>query len=742
MFVINRHGDKESFDFSKTRQKLIDIKEKYNLSKVNIDILTQNIISSIVDGIKTSKIDDLSASISYNYGTREPEYQIMSFGIKLDNLIKQTESKTLNPKEWYLSKIKGFVRDEVYNKISNFPFNIQENDWKLNYIGLDKLLDIYLLKGDVDNSQVWERPQHLLIRVACELYNTIEEQQSCYRMMADNVIIHSSPTLFNAGIEKPQMASCFLLKMSDTVDSIADIKSECLKVSARAGGLGLAVTPIRSIGSNINSINGSAVGLMSILESLNKDLTLFPQGGKRSASCAVFNELHHPEIESFIMAKNENSTSEAKELFYGLWVSDEFMERITSNSEWFLVNDIDSNLCEKYGDDFKTSYLSMIDNKKYKKSINARSLWSEILEEQCGARDAMYLCFKDTSNKLSNIKNMGTILSSNLCCEIMEPANETETAVCNLVSVSLPACVKKNVFSFNILEKAIRQCVRNVNRTIDIGFYVNEKCETSNKKYRPMGIGMQGLHDMFVDLNINFDSIQAKILMHKISEAMYYYSLDESCELAKLNGKHDDFENTELGKGIFHHELYSKYYDIKYELTQDWESLRSKILEHGVRNGLFIALMPTASSSELLGNSPSFEPYTSLIYKRRIKGKEYVVIIDRLYKRLSERNLWTNKTVAYIEKTGTLPPDAPEDLKLLFKTAYELDWNVNLDMSIIRAPFVDQSQSLNHFIDGAILTPKILNRLYKKAFKNGLKTGSYYIHKNTINVEACRMCAL
>lgn len=733
MFVINRHGEKEAFNFNKTKEKILSIKDKYKLDRINVDMIVKEVISSIVDEMLTSEIDELTSIICYSYGTHEPEYQKLAFGIKYNNLLKLTSYD--NPKQFYMKKIKDFVRPEIYERIDKFPFDIidYENDWTLEYLSLDKLIDTYLLKS-TDNV-IWERPQHLLVRLACELYDNLDDQIHCYKMMAKKAIIHSSPTLFNSGTRTPQMASCFLLNIEDSVEEISNIKSECLKISARAGGLGIAISDIRSAGSTIKSINGKAVGIMKILESINKDLELFPQGGKRPSSCAIYLEPHHPEILSFIEAKSEKSNSKAKELFYGLWLSDEFINSVYKDKDWKLTNNVDNNL---YGEEFSKSYK----NSQDVSTIKAKQLWMNILTEQCGSRDSMYICFKDTANKLSNIKNIGPIRSSNLCCEIMEPANKTQTAVCNLASISLPSCVENNKFNFALLKDAVKLCVRNINQTIDKNMYINLKTELSNKSYRPMGIGIQGLHDCFVDMNLSFDSEEARHMSHKISEAMYYYAIEESCNLAKQFGKHQYFEGTELSKGVFHHDLYVKYYSIKYPLEQDWEKLRKDVLQYGVRNALFIALMPTASSSHLLNNSPSFEPYTSLIYKRRIKGKEYIIVIDRLYKELIKNNLWDYRTSRYIEKTGMLPDWIPSDIHDKFKTAYELDWNVNLDHAIIRSPFVDQSQSLNHFIRGDKITPKILNRLYKKAFKNGLKTASYYIHKNTIDNEVCLSCVL
>lgn len=705
MFVINRRGETESFDFSQTTNK---IKSLCNDLNINSDLLTKQVLGLVQDGMKTTDIDILTSRLAHQMVSINPDYNEIAYRISYNNLIKSTPDY-----EEYL--IVAQIRPEI-KKIMK---DINPLEWNTNYLGLFKLIDSYLLKDE--HGVVYERPHFMLARVAAEIS---DNPQLTQEYMAKGYFIHSSPTNFNAGTKKPQMASCYLLDMIDSAKGITKTKSEALLISAKAGGIGINLGHIRPKNERIASSNGLSSGIIPIMETLNSDSKLFDQGGKRPASYAVYCPDTHAEISSFILAKNENSSTAAKDLFYGLWLSDDFYKAVEQDLTWKLTA---KDLVSLQGENFTEAHRLA----KTHTEISARKLWMDILLEQCGNRDAMYICNKGIINRANNVKNIGPILCSNLCTEIMEPVSKNESAVCNLVSISLPACIIDGCFDFNLFRTICYECVKNENHIIDRNYYINKKTSRANMHYRPIGIGYQGLHDMFINLGIVFGSEESKELMFRISEHMYFNCLEASYELAKKCGSHVDFEGTDLSKGIFHWE----HFELTHLLTLDWSSLRSKVMQ-GVRNGLLIALMPTASSSHFLGNSPSFEPYTSLIYKRRIKGSEFTIINKQAFKYLNDKNLWV-PNLEYIKSTGRLPEniDIP-----LFKTAFDLE-EENLDMAIIRQPFIDQSQSLNWFILNP--TPAKLNTFYFKAWRNNLKTSSYYIHKKEeVVIKECSSCTV
>lgn len=735
MFVINRKGEREHFNFAKTHDKILSLSEGL---EVNVDKITQEVISTVTDGITTSQIDSISSIISYQMGFVSYDYQILAYRILNDNL-----RKTLPDLEIYLENEK--IRPDIKAKMRELKLR----PWDLTYMGLHNLKDGYLL---CQNGQPIEKPEFLLARVACEIG---KDPQETFNLFIDGLICHSSPILFNAGTFEPQMTSCFLSDIDDSVDGITKAKRNAVKHAAKTGGIGMNISRIRPAGSLIKSTGKyKAVGIVPVIEAINSDFLMITQGGRRNSSCAISNAPWHPEFKQFLMAKNERSPIKGKSLFYAIWMCDEFMERVKNDLPWYFIN---KDLTDFYGPKFKEEYnKAIVEGKIHGSAISARSLWTDILLEQCGNRQALYFCFGDQVNKCSNMKHIGVIPCSNLCTEIMEPSGfingKLETATCNLGSIALPKCINHETndsyFDYSILKRAVYALVDNINNIIDKNYYVTSCSKRSSLHYRPMGIGIQGLNDMFVDLGLAFHSEKAHILIANIMESMYYYALKRSAILANIesqesqgslgNQRHDDFEGSDLSKGIFHWEHYFKQEDIEntpYRLRKNWSKLRPRIIK-GVKNAYLIALMPTVSTNILFGNSPSFEQYSSLIEKKAVAGQEFILIIPRLYYKLKQLGLWKSHIVNHIKSTGSLPPTKilnPEEAILLntvrhlFKTSFEEDHMKMIDMVSRMQPFVDQSMSFNWFLINP--TPKLLNEYYKACWAKGIKTANYYIHR-------------
>lgn len=703
MYVINRLGEKEDFDFTKTKEKLLSLCP--NRDSINIDIVVRDVISAVTNGIKTSDIDLLSAKICFTLSEDVPEYAILAYNILRNNL-----DKTYPDFVTYLNNVN--LRPDIKNKMSKLALR----KWDVSYISLNILKGSYLMTG--------EKPEYMLARVACEISN---EPQTTFELMFSKTISFASPILYYSGLEKPQLGSCYVLSMEDNIEDIINVKGEALLIAARGGGIGLTLDKIRCSGSPVNNSKNGAFGIPPLLESINKDFQMIKQGAnKRNANIVIWLSPWHPDFKHFLKAGNELSRVEAKDIFYGIWIPDEFMMRVKNKDMWWFTN---TDLSDCYGEEFSQKYQSS--NKV--EVMSAIDLWKEILLEQCSNRKSLYVMFSDNVNKVSNVKDIGIIRSSNLCCEIVEPTNFQNTAVCNLASINLAKCLTNKSFDFNKLKVACYECVKCLNNIIDVGLYNSEKSKHSNQSLRPIGIGIQALQDMFVDLGIPFKN--GGELMFKISEAIYYYCLEASYELAKLAKPHEHFEKTELAKGIFHFE----HFKLPYPLTLDWETLRQNIIKYGVRNSQLIALMPTATSADIMGNSPCFEQYTSLIYKRRLADKEFVVIVDKLYVMLKNKGLWKEPLITDIKRTGNFPSYFQDkEIRDLFQVAYD-DPYVAINMAVVRQPFVDQAQSLNWFIQRP--TPKILNELYFHSWNSGLKNGNYYLHKSVNKKEIeCNRC--
>lgn len=690
----------------------------------------------------------LITNICSNLGSKHPDY--IAFASKicaydLHNKTRPTFSGFVKQVRNYRNVNKG----KMYNIFSeDFCICVSSNaeqidswvdhdrDFDYSYIGLKTLMHSYLLKLD-DN--IVERPQYLLMRVAIGIhYDTslgdsdwLEAAHDTYCLMSKGFFTHATPTLFNAGTVNAQLASCFLLDIND--DSLLGIYKtlgDCAQISKYAGGIGVSIHKIRAERSFIAGTNGKSNGLIPLLRVFNSTARYVDQGGgKRKGAIAIYLEPWHPDILDVLDAKKNTGSEEqrTRDLFYALWIPDLFMKRVEKNEIWslFCPNEC-PRLYETSGHEFEVLYEQYEKENRARSTISAQTLFTKIIQAQIET-GTPYMMYKDTINSTCNQKNLGTIKSSNLCAEICQHTDQKETAVCNLASVCLPKFVQDTKFNHKLLESVVSTIVRNINKIIDKTYYPVKEAELSNLRHRPMGIGIQGLADVFAMLNISFDSEEARKLNRKIMETLYFSALSESNRIAQTEGCYESFKGSPLSHGNFHFDLSSNFSYSMLSKHRDWESLRKKIVKHGVRNSLFVALMPTASTSQIMGNNDAFEPFSSNIYTRRLLSGEFVVINKHLVNDLLKLNLWSedikNKLIEYNGSVQKL--DIPEDLKQVYKTAFEISPKHIIQMARDRQFFVDQSQSMNLFID----TPSVasLAKIHMYTWKQGLKTGMYYL---------------
>jgi ribonucleoside-diphosphate reductase alpha chain len=606
---------------------------------------------------------------------------------------------------------------------------IYTRDFNYDYFGFKTLERSYLLRI---NGKIVERPQHMLMRVAVGIHlNDMEAAIETYELMSKKFFTHATPTLFNAGTPKPQMSSCFLLTMKDdSIDGIYDTLKQTAKISQSAGGIGLAIHNVRATGSYIRGTNGTSNGIVPMLRVYNDTARYVDQGGgKRKGSFAIYLETWHADIFEFLDLKKNTGKEEmrARDLFFAMWTSDLFMKRVEEDTTWTLMCPNECpGLDDVYGDEFEALYTSYEAQGKGRKTIKARELWEKILESQIET-GTPYMLYKDAANRKSNQKNLGTIRSSNLCTEIMEYTSADEIAVCNLASISLPMFVENGAFNHELLFNVTKRVTRNLNKVIDRNYYPVIEAENSNMRHRPVGLGVQGLADAFIMLRLPFTSDEAKKLNQEIFETLYFAAVTASMEMAKEEGPYSTYEGSPISKGEFQHNLWN-IKDEELSGRWDWASLRKEVLANGVRNSLLVAPMPTASTSQILGNNEAFEPYTSNIYTRRVLSGEFIVVNKHLLNDLVERGMWNetlkqeimrhNGSVQNIERI-------PQDLKELYKTVWEMSMKDIIDMSRQRGYFIDQSQSLNLFLQDANYAK--LTSMHFYAWKSGLKTGMYYL---------------
>jgi ribonucleoside-diphosphate reductase alpha chain len=581
------------------------------------------------------------------------------------------------------------------------------------------------------NGKIVERPQHMLMRVAVGIHlNDLDAVIETYDLMSKKFFTHATPTLFNAGTPKPQMSSCFLLSMKDdSIDGIYDTLKNTAKISQSAGGIGLSIHNVRATGSYIRGTNGTSNGIVPMLRVFNDTARYVDQGGgKRKGSFAIYLETWHADIFEFLDLKKNTGKEEmrARDLFFAMWTSDLFMKRVQEDTNWTLMCPNECpGLYDVYGDEFEALYTSYEAQGKGRKTIKARELWEKILESQIET-GTPYMLYKDAANRKSNQKNLGTIRSSNLCTEIMEYTSEDEIAVCNLASISLPMFVDKGQFNHELLFNVTKRVTRNLNKVIDRNYYPVKEAENSNMRHRPVGLGVQGLADAFILLRMPFTSDEAKQLNQEIFETLYFAAVTASMEMAKEEGPYSSFKGSPISEGLFQHNLWN-IKDEELSGRWDWAALRKEVVKHGVRNSLLVAPMPTASTSQILGNNEAFEPYTSNIYTRRVLSGEFIVVNKHLLEDLVNRGLWTEDLKQELMRNnGSVQAlNIPDDLKELYKTVWEMSMKDIIDMSRHRGYFIDQSQSLNLFMQDANYAK--LTSMHFYAWQSGLKTGMYYL---------------
>jgi len=637
----------------------------------------------------------------------------------------------VNPRN---GKPAALLSEEVYNVIKENAEEldaaiIYNRDFNYDYFGFKTLERSYLMKL---NGQIVERPQHMLMRVSVGIhYDDIKAAIETYNLMSKKYFTHATPTLFNSGTPKPQMSSCFLLQMKDdSIDGIYDTLKQTAKISQSAGGIGLSIHNIRATGSYIAGTNGTSNGIVPMLKVFNDTARYVDQGGgKRKGSFAVYLEPWHADIYDFLDLKKNHGKEEmrARDLFYAMWISDLFMKRVEANEDWTLMCPNECpGLYDTHSEDFEALYTKYEQEGKGRRTVKARELWEKILESQIET-GTPYMLYKDAANRKSNQKNLGVIRSSNLCTEIMEYTAEDEVAVCNLASIALPMFVKNGEFDHKELFKVTKRVTKNLDKVIDRNYYPVIEAENSNMRHRPIGLGVQGLADAFIALRLPFTSDEAKQLNQDIFETLYYAALTASNEIAKEKGAYSTFKGSPISKGEFQHNMWG-IKDEELSGRWDWDKLRKAIVKSGVRNSLLVAPMPTASTSQILGNNECFEPYTSNIYTRRVLSGEFIVVNKHLLEDLVNLGLWDeNMKQALMRANGSVQhiDNIPDDIKELYKTVWELSMKDIIDMSRQRGYFIDQSQSLNLFMENANFAK--LTSMHFYAWKSGLKTGMYYL---------------
>jgi ribonucleoside-diphosphate reductase alpha chain len=703
--------------------------------------VAMRVIEGLYDGVTTSELDNLAAETAAAMTVTHPDYALLAARIAISNLHKNTKksfSETMNDMFHYVNPRTNqeapLLSEEVHQVImENAEFLdshvIYNRDFNYDYFGFKTLERSYLLKI---NGKIVERPQHMLMRVAVGIHlNDLQSVIETYDLMSKKFFTHATPTLFNAGTPKPQMSSCFLLTMKDdSIDGIYDTLKQTAKISQSAGGIGLSIHNVRATGSYIRGTNGTSNGIVPMLRVFNDTARYVDQGGgKRKGSFAIYIEPWHADIFEFLDLKKNTGKEEmrARDLFFAMWISDLFMQRVENDGEWTLMCPNECpGLYDTYGEKFEELYTSYELAGKGRKTIRARELWEKILESQIET-GTPYMLYKDAANRKSNQKNLGTIRSSNLCTEILEYTSEDEIAVCNLASISLPMFVEDGKFNHELLYNVTKRVTRNLNKVIDRNYYPVPEAENSNLRHRPVGLGVQGLADAFIMMRLPFTSDEAKQLNQEIFETIYFAAVTASMELAKEEGPYSTFQGSPISQGEFQYNLWGLK-DSDLSGRWDWASLRKEVMEHGVRNSLLLAPMPTASTSQILGNNEAFEPYTSNIYTRRVLSGEFIVVNKHLLEDLVKHGLWNeNLKQEIMRHNGSIQniDIIPQELKDLYKTVWEMSMKDIIDMSRQRGYFIDQSQSLNLFMQDATFAK--LTSMHFYAWKSGLKTGMYYL---------------
>jgi len=754
MYVIKRNGKKEPVMFDKITSRVKKL--CYGLNKLVDPVkVAMRVIEGLYEGVSTSELDNLAAEIAATMTTTHPDYAKLAARIAVSNLHKNTKksfSETMDDLYYYVNprtdKKAPLLADDVYKIIKDNAEKldstiIYNRDFGYDFFGFKTLERSYLLKL---NGQIVERPQHMLMRVSIGIHKTdLDAAIETYELMSKRYFTHATPTLFNAGTPKPQMSSCFLLQMQDdSIDGIYDTLKQTAKISQSAGGVGLSIHNIRATGSYIRGTNGTSNGIVPMLKVFNDTARYVDQGGgKRKGSFALYLEPWHADIFQFLDLKKNTGKEEmrARDLFYAMWIPDLFMKRVEEDGNWTLMCPNECpHLFDTYGDEFEKLYEGYEKVGKGRKTIRARELWEKILESQIETGNP-YMLYKDAVNRKSNQKNLGTIRSSNLCTEIMEYTAEDEVAVCNLASIALPMFVTEKedgtkFFNHKKLFDVAKKVTKNLDTVIDQNYYPVKEAENSNMRHRPVGIGIQGLADVFIMLRLPFTSDDAKQLNQDIFETIYYAALTASTEIAKVKGTYRSYKGSPVSEGILQHNMWHVK-DEELSGNWDWKKLKKNIAKHGVRNSLLVAPMPTASTSQILGNNEAFEPYTSNIYSRRVLSGEFIVVNKHLLEDLVNLGLWDDQMKEDIMRANGSIQDIdkiPADLKALYKTVWEMSMKDIIDMARQRGYFIDQSQSLNLFMKDPDYGK--LTSMHFYAWKSGLKTGMYYLRtKSAVNAK-------
>ena len=738
MYVVKRDGRKEAVKFDKITARVV--KMCYGLDPlVSPESVAMKVIEGLYDGVTTTELDNLAAEVAAAKTIDHPDYALLASRIAVSNLHKETKktfSEVITDMYEYVDPKTGenaaLIAEDVYNIIMDNKERLDssiifDRDFRYDYFGFKTLTRSYLLKM---HGQIVERPQHMLMRVAVGIHKEdIDSAIKTYNLMSEGWFTHATPTLFNSGTPKPQMSSCFLLTMKeDSIEGIYDTLKSCAQISQSAGGIGLAIHDIRATGSYIKGTNGTSNGIVPMLRVFNDTARYVDQGGgKRKGSFAMYIEPWHADVFDFLDLKKNHGKEEqrARDLFYAMWIPDLFMKRVKENGEWTLMCPHECpGLADTHSEEFEALYTKYEKEGKGRKTIKAQDLWFKILESQIET-GTPYMLYKDAANSKSNQQNLGTIKSSNLCTEIIEYTAPDEVAVCNLASLALPKFINEDkTFDHNKLFEVTYQATLNLNKIIDGNFYPVEEARNSNLRHRPIGLGVQGLADAFIMMDYPFESEEARALNREVFETIYYASMTASKDLAKVDGPYETFEGSPTSKGVFQFDMWGVTPTDRWE----WDLLKEEVKEHGVRNSLLLAPMPTASTAQILGNNECFEPYTSNVYTRRVLSGEFIVVNKHLLRDLVKEGLWNGEMRQRImAANGSVQgiSEVPQRLKDLYKTAWEISQKAIIDQAADRGAYICQSQSLNIFMENANFGK--LTSMHFYGWEKGLKTGMYYL---------------
>lgn len=726
MKVIKRSGREVEMRFDNITSR-IDVLTEGLSSELEPSKVAQQVFSSLYDRITTQEIDDLSSETCIGMITSHPDYEILAARIVASNIQKICPN-TFHLAMRKLSKAK-IITDEVLQVAAKVKENIKhDRDYDFSYFGLKTLEKSYLQRID---GKLVETPQYMFMRVSIGIHgDNVEKVLETYDYMSRGMFIHATPTLFNSGTPRPQLSSCFLVaNKEDSIDGIYDTVKECAQISKWAGGIGLHCSDIRANKSHIRGTNGTSDGIIPMLRVYNATARYVNQAGRRKGSIAVYLEPWHADVFSFLELRLNTGEEEARcrDLFLALWIPDLFMKRVEEGGNWSLFcPDKARGLSDVYGEEFEKLYEKYESEGLATKTVRAEDIWRAILKSQAET-GTPYMLYKDACNKKSNQSNLGTIKSSNLCTEIIEHTSPDETAVCNLASVALPKFVRGGEFDYVELHKTIKVMTKNLNNVIDRNFYPVKSAERSNMRHRPIGLGVQGLADVFCTLRLPFDSEEAKKINSYIFETIYHASLESSCELSDEHEPYSSFSGSPISNGILQFDMWETEAEIPHSGMYDWEAMRERV-KKGVRNSLLVAPMPTASTAQILGNNECFEPYTTNIYLRRTLAGEFVVVNQHLVTDLKKLGLWSKKMKDLMVKSGgsiQSITDIPDDIKKLYRTVWEIKMKDVIDMAAQRGRYIDQSQSMNLFMESPTLSK--ISSMHMYAHKKGLKTGMYYL---------------